>query len=41
MEGKETELAGAAESNELQTMKRLIAEGVSADAKDGGEGQGG
>ena len=32
---KETELAKAAERNELQTMERLIAEGVSADAKDG------
>eukprot|EP01045_Picozoa_sp_COSAG04_P008877 COSAG04_NODE_501_length_13363_cov_9.158137_5_plen_759_part_00 len=31
---EETELARAAYSNELQTMERLIAEGVSADAKD-------
>ena len=35
MSAKETELAVAAESNQLQTMERLIAEGVSADAKDG------
>ena len=34
MEAKETELAQAAENNELQTMERLIADGVSADAKD-------
>ena len=33
MSAKETELAQAAASNELQTMERLIAEGVSADAK--------
>ena len=32
---KEAELAQAAQRNELQTMERLIAEGVSADAKDG------
>ena len=30
----QTELAEAARNNELQTMERLIAEGVSADAKD-------
>ena len=35
MEAKETELAEAAENNQLQTMERLIADGVSADAKDG------
>eukprot|EP01045_Picozoa_sp_COSAG04_P004097 COSAG04_NODE_174_length_21563_cov_12.377003_10_plen_249_part_00 len=33
---KGTELAQAAQRNELQTMERLIAGGVSADAKDGG-----
>ena len=32
---KETELAEAAMRNELQAMERLIAEGVSADAKGG------
>ena len=35
MSAKETELAQAAENNQLQTMERLIAEGVSADAKNG------
>ena len=35
MSAKEMELARAAERSELQTMERLIAEGVSADAKDG------
>eukprot|EP01045_Picozoa_sp_COSAG04_P008881 COSAG04_NODE_501_length_13363_cov_9.158137_9_plen_1203_part_00 len=35
MSAKETELAQAAQKNELQTMERLIAEGASADAKDG------
>ena len=34
MSAKEAELAQAAMRNELQTMERLIAEGVSADAKD-------
>eukprot|EP01045_Picozoa_sp_COSAG04_P017749 COSAG04_NODE_1592_length_6214_cov_4.841047_4_plen_180_part_00 len=33
MSGKATELAQAAWKNDLQTMERLIAEGVSADAK--------
>ena len=33
MSAKETELAQAARGNQLQTMERLIAEGVSADAK--------
>lgn len=31
---KETELAQAAKNNELQTMEGLLAEGISADAKD-------
>ena len=36
MEAKEIELAAAAKNNELQTIERLIAEGVSADAKENG-----
>eukprot|EP01045_Picozoa_sp_COSAG04_P020320 COSAG04_NODE_2068_length_4871_cov_2.073973_3_plen_52_part_01 len=34
MSAKEIALAAAAAKNQLQTMERLIAEGVSADAKD-------
>ena len=34
MEGKETELAKAALDDQLETMERLLAQGVSAEAKD-------